>query len=225
MRAVPEVGAMNPASMRIVVDLPAPLGPRKPTTSPCITWKLTPSTAVKLPKRFVSPSISMNAVTCSLPASAFSRGGAACLSCLEVGGRRRPCEEAQEEAGGAAALAGEARIAFQQGLRVAVGDLHQGALAEGGRRFVLAAQAEAELRLAGLAGAERLAAAAQAEVLLGDDEAVLGVAQDEQALLLALGQVFGMDQQAARRLGAAPDAAAQLMQGGQAEALGLLDRG
>ena len=34
MRAVPSVGIMKPASIRIVVDLPAPLGPRKPTTSP-----------------------------------------------------------------------------------------------------------------------------------------------------------------------------------------------
>ena len=34
MLPVPLVGVMNPASMRIVVDLPAPLGPRKPRTSP-----------------------------------------------------------------------------------------------------------------------------------------------------------------------------------------------
>ena len=34
MLAVPEVGVMKPASMRMVVVLPAPLGPRKPSTSP-----------------------------------------------------------------------------------------------------------------------------------------------------------------------------------------------
>jgi hypothetical protein len=35
MRAVAGgLGVMKPASMRMVVDLPAPLGPRKPTTSP-----------------------------------------------------------------------------------------------------------------------------------------------------------------------------------------------
>jgi hypothetical protein len=67
MRAVPAVGSMKPASMRMVVDLPAPLGPRKPTTSPLATEKLTSSTAVKLPNRFVSPSISMSAVNPDLP--------------------------------------------------------------------------------------------------------------------------------------------------------------
>ena len=60
MRAVPAVGIMKPASMRIVVDLPAPLGPRNPSTSPRATLKLTLSTAVKLPKRLVRPSISIS---------------------------------------------------------------------------------------------------------------------------------------------------------------------
>ena len=46
MLAVPAVGVMNPASMRMVVVLPAPLGPRKPSTSPGLTSKLTSSTAV-----------------------------------------------------------------------------------------------------------------------------------------------------------------------------------
>src|SRR5271155_48268 len=55
MLAVPEVGVMKPASMRMVVDLPAPLGPRKPSTSPRATLKDTLSTAVKLPKRLVRP--------------------------------------------------------------------------------------------------------------------------------------------------------------------------
>ena len=35
--------------MRIVVDLPAPLGPRKPVTVPGRTWNDTPSTAVLSP--------------------------------------------------------------------------------------------------------------------------------------------------------------------------------
>ena len=41
-----------PQSMRMVVDLPAPLGPRKPKISPRLTSKLTRLTATKLPKRF-----------------------------------------------------------------------------------------------------------------------------------------------------------------------------
>ena len=45
MLAVPDVGVTKPANMRMVVVLPAPFGPRKPSTSPGATWKLTSSTA------------------------------------------------------------------------------------------------------------------------------------------------------------------------------------
>jgi hypothetical protein len=45
MLAEPEVGVMKPAIMRMVVVLPAPLGPRKPSTSPGSTVKLRSSTA------------------------------------------------------------------------------------------------------------------------------------------------------------------------------------
>ena len=38
----------------MVVDLPAPFGPRNPSTSPRCTVKLTPSTARRAPKRFDS---------------------------------------------------------------------------------------------------------------------------------------------------------------------------
>ena len=41
----PDVGMDKPVSMRMVVVLPAPLGPRKPKTSPWFTPKLIPSTA------------------------------------------------------------------------------------------------------------------------------------------------------------------------------------
>ena len=37
MLALPAVGVMKPASMRMVVVLPAPFGPRKPSTSPGLT--------------------------------------------------------------------------------------------------------------------------------------------------------------------------------------------
>ena len=50
---------MKPANIRIVVDLPAPLGPRKPSTSPRDTLNEMSSTAVKAPKRLVSPAISI----------------------------------------------------------------------------------------------------------------------------------------------------------------------
>ena len=41
----PADGAMKPAIMRIVVDLPAPLAPRNPSTSPGFTENETSSTA------------------------------------------------------------------------------------------------------------------------------------------------------------------------------------
>src|SRR5262249_19172714 len=53
--AAPDVGTSSPQSMRIVVDLPAPLLPRKPKISPRCTSNVTPSTATKSPNRRVSP--------------------------------------------------------------------------------------------------------------------------------------------------------------------------
>src|SRR4030081_1661211 len=46
----PALGGMKPVIIRMVVDLPAPLGPRKPSTSPLPTSKETPSTASFGPK-------------------------------------------------------------------------------------------------------------------------------------------------------------------------------
>src|ERR1700733_13177986 len=56
-RARPEVGVNRPQSMRMVVDLPAPFGPRKPNTSPLRTSRLMRSTATKSPKRLTRFSI------------------------------------------------------------------------------------------------------------------------------------------------------------------------
>src|ERR1700744_6108964 len=47
----PVVGEMKPAIMRMVVDLPAPLAPRKPSTSPGATVKVRSSTASLSPYR------------------------------------------------------------------------------------------------------------------------------------------------------------------------------
>ncbi len=47
INAVPEVGLVRVASMLMVVDFPAPLGPRKPNISPPPTSKVTSSTAVR----------------------------------------------------------------------------------------------------------------------------------------------------------------------------------
>jgi hypothetical protein len=44
--AVPEFGVTKPVNIFIVVDLPAPFGPRKPRTSPAAQRKLKRSTTV-----------------------------------------------------------------------------------------------------------------------------------------------------------------------------------
>ncbi len=79
------MGIMKPASMRIVVDLPAPFGPRKPSTSPRATLNVTSSTAVKLPKRLVRPVISIStgrpaALTRHLPLVVPYAGGNSAIS-------------------------------------------------------------------------------------------------------------------------------------------------
>jgi hypothetical protein len=50
----PEVGASKPMIMRIVVDLPDPLGPRNPVTAPGRTSKVRSLTAVAVPYRLVN---------------------------------------------------------------------------------------------------------------------------------------------------------------------------
>src|SRR2546425_3793352 len=50
--ALPPEGASSVHSIEIVVDFPAPLGPRKPNVSPAWTSKVTPRTASRSPKRF-----------------------------------------------------------------------------------------------------------------------------------------------------------------------------
>src|SRR5215469_9386739 len=51
----PAVGGDTQPIIRMVDDLPAPFGPRKPNASPRLASKSIPSTAVKLPKRLTSP--------------------------------------------------------------------------------------------------------------------------------------------------------------------------
>src|SRR5439155_11351354 len=63
--ASPLDGRRMPSSMRMVVVLPAPFGPTKPTTSPGPTEKLTASTTVRPPKRRDS---SLAAITPPSPA-------------------------------------------------------------------------------------------------------------------------------------------------------------
>ena len=57
-RPRPEVGVSSPHSIRMVVDFPAPFGPRKPKISPLGTFSETWSTATKSPNVFTRSSIS-----------------------------------------------------------------------------------------------------------------------------------------------------------------------
>src|SRR5437899_10752793 len=52
--ARPALGRINPSSIRIVVVLPDPLGPRKPKTSPRITWRFKSLTATRFPNALVN---------------------------------------------------------------------------------------------------------------------------------------------------------------------------
>src|SRR6187200_2969516 len=54
MVAEPDVGAVRPTMTRMVVDLPAPFGPRNPVTRPGWAVKVTPSTARRPPYVLVS---------------------------------------------------------------------------------------------------------------------------------------------------------------------------
>ena len=65
MTAVPDVGGRKPVIIRMVVDFPAPFGPRKPSTSPSLTEKDTPFTAGKSPKFFFR-FLTSNIVVCYL---------------------------------------------------------------------------------------------------------------------------------------------------------------
>src|ERR1041385_8690485 len=53
MVARPSLGSSNPHSILITVDLPEPLGPRKPKMLPLAMLNDTRSTAVKCPNRLV----------------------------------------------------------------------------------------------------------------------------------------------------------------------------
>ncbi len=60
---LPELAGMSPATIEMMVVLPAPLGPSSPKVSPRAMWNDTPSTAVNDPKRRTT------SVTCNTGAS------------------------------------------------------------------------------------------------------------------------------------------------------------
>src|SRR2546422_7166837 len=68
----PEVGLMTPVRQLKKVLLPAPLGPMMARISPWATSKLTLLSAVRPPKRTVSPSVRKIGATAALPRSALA---------------------------------------------------------------------------------------------------------------------------------------------------------
>ena len=78
--ADPLVGAMSVPSVRTVVVLPAPLGPRKPKISPRPTSNDTSSTATRSPNRFER----WCTATAGVPSSAVDGFGASRGSMMRV---------------------------------------------------------------------------------------------------------------------------------------------
>src|SRR5690606_38307176 len=77
----PSLGVSSPHSMRMVVDLPEPLGPRKPYTCARGTVRSTPSTARSWPKHLLRPR----------PPMAMASVAAACIA--EIHPPPQPCRQ------------------------------------------------------------------------------------------------------------------------------------
>src|SRR5262245_58650566 len=69
--ASPPLSGSRPVSILMTVVLPLPLGPKKPKISPLATWKLTPFTAVNLPKLRTSPCAAMAGSVAGAPPFGF----------------------------------------------------------------------------------------------------------------------------------------------------------
>src|SRR5439155_2496943 len=136
MRTSPLVGGKMPARMRMVVVLPAPFGPRKPTISPASTRNEMPRTASTAPKVLVRSRTSIIAWP-MLPPGISNRGEQLRGELVQV----------RETAGGAGEVVVEGQVARQgdgarpggeRGAQPALGVLHHGALPrrepEGSRR-------------------------------------------------------------------------------------------
>src|SRR5947207_4092401 len=82
-----------PAIVLIMVDLPAPLSPTRAMTSPLLTWKSTPASAVTAPKRLKTPFSSSRG--CPLIALLLRRGGGAAAPPPSVASLPDTCRLAQ----------------------------------------------------------------------------------------------------------------------------------
>src|SRR4051812_7432558 len=82
--ACPAVGVISPSTIRSVVVLPAPFGPRNPTIRPSSTVNDRSSTASTSPKRFVSPATS---IACAIGELLSSRPGGSAHARRTSGGK------------------------------------------------------------------------------------------------------------------------------------------
>ena len=129
IRAVPAVGVMKPVIIRMVVDLPAPLGPRKPSTSPRATLKRHVVDGGEAgPKRLVRRSISISATTFPPYAPPRRAGGNSAfrqdcnrVRCGDEAGLTAPQGPAQPPADRASARATVSGSAAMTRSRVAAG--------------------------------------------------------------------------------------------------------
>ena len=100
-------------------------------------------------------------------------------------------------------------------MRVAGGDR--------GELYDLLGCGEAEANFAGLPGAEDFARAAQAQILFGDAEAVVGLTHQSEACPARFRQLLAADKQAGALALTAPNASAKLVELCEAEAFGAFD--
>src|SRR5262249_22203347 len=121
---------------------------------------------------------------------------------------------AENGAQGARLRAGEMRVVGEPAHRLVARGAQQPPVAQPRRH--------PEWRQAGLARAEEIAGTPQLEVWLGDREAISRALEYAQALEGVARHPVRHDEEAVRRRCAAPDASAELVQLGQAEALGVL---
>ena len=88
--ARPALGRSSPMSVRMRVDFPAPLGPRKPNTSPADTSRSIPESAGNDPYCFANPVVRMG---CMSPPAGARRRGVASVTRKERRCLPSPCSE------------------------------------------------------------------------------------------------------------------------------------
>src|SRR5579871_419885 len=128
---LPSSGRSSPQSMRMVVVLPEPFGPRKPQTSPSGTAMSTWSTATLAPKRLVSPftSIARGAAIATLQRPDVDRLAgmdrrAAFGTCLHFVHEFFAVADAEDHRRGIFLLAGDEGDCCFHGLAAVAGNLH-----------------------------------------------------------------------------------------------------